>query len=325
MRRLLLPSVLFACHALHAQEPAPPAAESALPPSQTDVRAQSMRQQIGEGKQVQSHVRVVVRLNNGNRITGVVKDGRLVERVDGLRFVEANAEDKGAGVRIWYTAGARDFVFVPFREFAEYKIVQKLSNAQLLQVEADLQASLARKTAPAPAADGKAGADGGPAAGDGDGAAAPDDQDPAAAKKAGDPAAKPKAKGKDAAPEKDVAKDKAKAGAKGDDKAIGKEQAKAWFDLVQAYPPEDGWSEARRDELKRRFVVVGSKPNPVEQRFVDEFDEWKKACAYYGVEPAKDGGASAPEGAAKSKGKDDRKTKRGKSAEPATSGAGETK
>lgn len=322
MRRLLLPSVLFACHALLAQEPAPPAAETP-PPSQADVRAQSMRQQIGEGKQLQSHVKVVVRLNNGNRITGVVKDGRLVERVDGLRFVEANADDKGAGVRIWYTAGARDFVFVPFRDFAEYKIVQKLSNAQLQQVEADLQASLARKNAPSPAGEGKAGADpdAAPGAADGEGEARPADQDPVAAKKSGDPATKPKAKAKDAAKEGDGAKEKAK----GDDKAVGKDQAKAWFDLVQAYPPEDGWSEARRDELKRRFVVVGSKPSATEQRFIDEFDEWKRACAYYGVEPAKDGGAGATDGAGKSKGKDDRKSKRGKSAEPPAAGGADPK
>jgi hypothetical protein len=314
MCRLLLPSVLFACHALLAQEPAPPTTDPASrPPSQTEVRAQSMRQQIGEGRQVQSHVRVMVRLTNGNRITGVVKDGRLVERIDGLRFVEANAEDKGAGVRIWYTAGARDFVFVPFRDFAEYKIIQKLSHQQLLQVEAELQASLARKNAPAPAGEARpeveADAGGEAADGAGDGVDRPADQDPAGARKPGDNAAKPKTKGKDAAKAADG------------DKAVGKEQQKAWFQLVQAYPPEDGWGEAKRDEIKRRFVVVGSKPNAVEQRFLDEFDEWKKACAYYGVEPAK-AAAGATDGAHKDKGKgkDDRKSKRGKSDEPTATG-----
>jgi hypothetical protein len=327
MRRQLLPSVLFACHALLAQAPAPtpaptptptpPVADPATPTSQIDLRAESMRQQIGDGKQVQSHVRVMVRLTNGNRITGVVKDGRLVERIDGLRFVEANADDKGAGVRIWYTAGARDFVFVPFRDFAEYKIIQKLSHAQLLQVESELQASLARKTAPVPAGEGKAGADGGETgATEGGDGLPPADQEPA-----GDAAGKAKAK----EPAKDAAKDKPKDGDKAP--AVGKDQQKAWFDLVQTYPPEDGWNEARRDELKRRFVVIGSKPSAVEQRFLDEYDEWKKACAYFGVEPTKDAGAGATDGAgaAKHKAKDDRKARRGKGSDPAAGGSDDKK
>ena len=53
-------------------------------------RAQQMREQLGTGKAIKSHVKVQVRLNNGNRLEGVVKDGRLVEKVTGLRF-----EDQG--------------------------------------------------------------------------------------------------------------------------------------------------------------------------------------------------------------------------------------
>lgn len=96
---------------------------------------------------------------------------------------------------------------------------------------------------------------------------------------------------------------------------------------MQTYPPEDGWNEARRDELKRRFVVIGSKPSAVEQRFLDEYDEWKKACAYFGVEPTKDAGAGATDGAgaAKHKAKDDRKARRGKGSDPAAGGSDDKK
>jgi hypothetical protein len=80
---------------------------------------------------------------------------------------------------------------------------------------------------------------------------------------------------------------------------------------VQTYPPDDGWRSARRDEIKRRFVVIGTKPSAFEQRFVDEFDAWQKACAYFGVEPSKDG-AAAPSSPGSSKAKDDRKSRRGK-------------
>jgi hypothetical protein len=342
MRRLLLPSFLLVCQPVLAQEPTPaPTGEPTPPVSQTELRAQSMRQQIGEGRQVQSHVRVRVRLTNGNRITGVVKDGRLVERIDGLRFVEANAADKGAGVRIWYTTGARDFVFVPFRDFAEYEIVQKLSNSQLQQVETEMAANLGRK-APvrvmpsAPAGEGQPGDE--PATEPGldapteprpDGAEPPTDQGPAGGAKPG--ATKPA--GKDARKDagKDVPKEAAKDAKKGADKdagkpgAVDKDQQKAWFDLVQAYPPDDGWGAARRDEIKRRFVVIGSKPSAVEQRFVDEFEAWQKACAYFGVEPSKAGAAApaGPSGSGKEKAKEERKSKRGKGSDAASGGSTE--
>jgi hypothetical protein len=34
------------------------------------------------------------------------------------------------------------------------------------------------------------------------------------------------------------------------------------------------------------MVVVGAKPTESEQRFVDNFDAWLKACAKFGVDPS---------------------------------------
>lgn len=282
MKGLLSLSVLLLCHAVAAQEPEAPPAGKDRTGGQAAQRAQAMRKQIGEGRQVQSHVKVLVRLKNGNRLVGVVKDGKLVERIDGLRFVEANAQEDGAGIRVWYTSGVRNFVFVPFRELAEYEIIQQLTNEQVLQIENEMQRNQGKTPAP------------------GDAAAKPGDEakpaEPATAAAGGEPA---------------------KAGAV---QAVDKEHQKAWFDLVQAYPPAAGWGPARRDEIKRRFVVLGTKPSAVEQRFADQYDEWAKACAYFGVEPAKaDGKSAAATTDQRAEEKSDRRARRGETT-PAPSG-----
>jgi len=273
MNWLLLPSVL-------AQEPTPSSPRRERATSQTEERAQSMRKQIGEGRAVQSHVKVLVRLKNGNRLVGVVKDGKLVERIDGLRFVEAAAGDAGAGIRIWYTAGTRNFVFVPFQDFAAYEIVQQLSNEQVQQIENELGMDRGKTEDAKPTGEANGGKP----------------TTPAGAPVAGE------AKGGDG---KVTATD---------------EQQKLWFDLLQAYPPTAGWGAERRDEIKNRFVVVGSQPTAAEKRFVDEYEQWSKACAHFGVAPAAKAKAATPADPREAE-KADRRARRGDAATPTTPGA----
>ncbi len=248
--------------------------------ARVDERAQSMREQIGEGKAVQSHVRVTVRLKNGNRLVGVVKDGRLVERVDGLRFVDANATDRGAGVRLWYTGGKRNYVFVPFLDFGDYEVLQRLSNKQIEAIEQDLQmaerAAAEREAAAARAAQA---AEVAPPAPGGEGATAGD---------AGS-AAEKVAAGKGA---------NARAGADGgpvDPAKVQQLQQRTWFALVQEFPPAGGWNRQRRDEIARRKAVVGVLPSAAELRFVEMFEQWQKACAHFDLstEPKPAPGADA--------------------------------
>ncbi len=281
MNWLLLPSVLLLGSVALAQEPTPSTPRRERATSQTEERAQSMRKQIGEGRAVQSHVKVLVRLKNGNRLVGVVKDGKLVERIDGLRFVEAAAGDEGAGIRIWYTAGTRNFVFVPFKDFASYEIVQQLSNEQVQQIENELGMDRGKSDV-VPSQGDAAGAKQGPPA--------------------GEPAAGGQAKASDG---KTTATD---------------EQQKLWFDLLQAYPPTAGWGLERRDEIKRRFVVVGSQPSAAEKRFVDEYEQWSKACAYYGVTPATKAKAATPADPREAE-KADRRARRGETEPAPTPGA----
>lgn len=283
---------------LAAQEPTPPRTNDQ---SRTEERAQSMREQIDGGRTVRSHVRVLVRLKNGNKLRGVVKDGRFVERVDGLRFVDAQAKDRGAGIRLWYTSGARNYVFVPFQDFAEYTVLQRLSAEELGELEQKLQMEEARRNerlaAAARAANGKAQ----PTPG-GDAADAPPapGQEPAGGRPTGQPT------GTNPAGTGETNANSAGPGAE------QTEQQRQWFQLLQSYPPKAGWGRARRDEISRRLAVVGAKPSEHEQRFVDQFAEWEKACQHFAVDPEteQDGGAEGGDGQGEDAGNDRRRSRR---------------
>ena len=261
--------------------PAPPGAVKKPPVKKTsrvDERAESMRESITKGRQVKAHVKVVVRLKNGNRLTGVVKDGRLVERVDGLRFVDAQARDQGAGIRLWYSGGTRNYVFVPFLSLKSYEVVQRLSQKQLTQIEDEMQMAenRAKEREAKAARDAKGSVAGpGPAPETLDaktGAASP----PAGAGGSGDGATNPgssKAEGTEK-PEPDAASVIAQA-----------KQELAWAQLLRSYPPKAGWNAAKKDEISRRQVVIGVPPSEFEMEFVKKFDDWLKACAHNKVDP----------------------------------------
>lgn len=275
---------------LRAQDPPPAPTEprdqgtaDSRDQARLEERARSMREHIDTGKQVKSHVRISVRFKNGNKLVGVVKDGRFVERVDGLRFVDAQAQDRGAGIRLWYTSGVRNFVFVPFADLADYQVLQRLTAQQLDEMEREMQlqegrraereAEIARAAAAAKAQAANDTPVGETVDGSTDTPPAPG-QEPAPSADA-----KSKAGGK-------TGKDGAVEGA--DKKGPVTDEQRAWFALLQAYPPQAGWGKARRDEIARRLAVIGAKPSEMEQRFVDQFAEWEKACQHFGVDQTKE-------------------------------------
>lgn len=237
-----------------------------------DRQAKKMRRGITRGRQVKSHVKVKVRLNNGNKLTGVVKDGRLVERVDGLRFVDAQAADRGAGIRLWYSGGTRNYVFVPFRDLKNYEVLQRLSHKQLMEIEHDLQMSEKRaaERAAERARQAKGKAEAGPKAN-----GKPETLDENGKPKTGD------VPGGEQAKAGDVAKEKQAEAAK----SLQQTREKRLADLLAKYPPGDGWNEAKRNEISRRRVVIGAVPSKDEMAFVEQFDDWIEACEAAGVDP----------------------------------------
>ena len=268
-----------------------------------EQRARDMRSQLFQRNATSGHVKVRVRLKNGNRLTGVLKDGRVVERVEGQRYVPAAASERGAGVRLDYVAGTRGFLFVPFSRLESYRVLQRMTHAQLRELEQELQ----RAERPAPAA--KPAATDGPAS-IGDPAAPqraatasprrlpppPDGLDAWAAGTAvaeAPPAAAavqtpPPGEGANASTTASAKVDAAPVAAEkpaAEAVAAAKQEA-AWADLLRRFPPAAGWSEDKKQEISRRFVVIGAKPSPKELEFVERFTEWLQACAHAGVDPA---------------------------------------
>ena len=289
------------CGFAYAQVPAaPPGATKPVSKKADRVlkRAKSMREGITKGRQVKAHVKVMVRLQNGNRLSGVVKDGRLVERVDGLRFVDAQARDLGAGIRLWYSGGTRSYIFVPFKSLKNYEIVQRLSQKQLLEIETSMQMAenRAKERAAKAARRAKGSATGDvPAPGTLDvNSTAPKQSDLEKIPGYSDLPNAPKPAG--AAPAGGDTKSGATAANKGDaatpakvsDSAGDLKQAKqqlAWAQLLRSYPPKAGWNAAKKNEIARRRSVLGVVPSDFEMAFVKQFDKWLQACEHNGVDP----------------------------------------
>jgi hypothetical protein len=288
-----------------------PAVDPAPKRDRVEERSQEMRKQIDTGRHLMSHVRVAVRLKNGNRLQGVVKDGRLVERVDGLRFVDAQAQETGAGIRLWYSTGRRNYVFVPFADLADYEVEERLSQKQLDALEDELQMDESKREdqirrTQQPTQDAPAIGDAVPP--EGDAAPAPG-QEVAPSAKVG------KKSGKQS--EQDAG-DKEKL----DAAAALKAQQKDWVALLQDYPPAAGWNQAKRDEISRRKIVVGAVPSEKEQKFVDQFAEWQKACLFFDVKVKESAEPTEESGSSKT-----RRSSRGKkesTAEEETSGETDT-
>ncbi len=262
-----------------ATEPIKPTTPVVSGEAPMDRELDAMRQQLVDGRVFRSHVRVTVRLKNGNRVNGVVKDGFVIERIDGMRFVGAEASEEGAGVRIYTYNGRRNYIFIAFGEMEEYRINARLDTQELAlferKVRDDEQARLKQRAA----------VEGSPAVPAVEGETAPDSLpvDPA-------PAAEPTPTTEPiAATEAPKAKPPSVT-----------DELQAMFTLLQDYPPADGWNAQKRDEIARRKAVVGANPSAKEQKFVDSFGAWERACAVLGSKTEAKEAPAATESAEKS-------------------------
>src|SRR5690242_12086485 len=82
-----------------------------------DEKARRMRVQLDDGTIVRTHVRVDLRLRNGNRLQGVAKDSQIIEQKDGvLRFAPAMMKDADSTLQLWYSNRNNSFVILPFAD-----------------------------------------------------------------------------------------------------------------------------------------------------------------------------------------------------------------
>jgi hypothetical protein len=194
-----------------------------------------------EGKVVRSNVRITVRLLNGSRIKGVVKNGKFVERHDGLAFIQSERATEGAGLRLWYYDQTDSYIFLPWSTVAEHSIGEVLSDEEVAQMGLELErAARTAREQPVPSL--------------------PGTQPP--------PPAPPGPAGGTPPP-----------GTVGPVPAPGAGSAltPAQQALLAEFPPEAGWGEEKRKQLELRKIQVGVFPNVNEQRFLDNFAAWSEA------------------------------------------------
>ncbi len=220
------------------------------------------------GKVVRANRRVTVRLKNGSRMRGVVKDGKFIELVDGLAFVPLEVKRPGAGLRLWYYDHTTSFIFLPYKSITKASIGEELTDEEVREIgrrigverrEAQKRAKKVREA-----------------------------RKLAAAEKAKKEAA---AKGGGAA----------NAGTAGASEAELPTMTPAQTAWIKEYPPKDGWGIDKVSALERRKIVVGVYPNKVEKRFIDNFKTWNEAYqAYKKIQDAKAVAKAAAKSAAKS-------------------------
>jgi hypothetical protein len=199
------------------------------------------RKDMREGKIERFNVRVNVKLNNGSKLNGVVKNGRLVEREAGIDFVEADRNTPEAGIRLYYFDETTSFVFLRWADIAAHKVVVKLTDEEVRAIEKEMlererKRNEERQAAAQAAVDGKT------------------------------PAPKPPEAPGD------------KKGDKGKDKDKAQEKESP-TPLLDEFPVSEGWSEAKAQEIQRRKIAVGVYPNEREKRFLEVLGEWKKQHA----------------------------------------------
>lgn len=214
------------------------------------------RDDMRDGRVDRFNVRVRVKLKNGAKLNGVVKNGRMVEREEGIDFVETDRLSPDAGIRLYYFDETTSFVFLRWVDIAQHKVLVRLTDDEVRAIEREFaERESKRREVEAQLKAQKGGKLGG------------------------------KLDGK-----VDQAGDAAKAV---DD--VGKsEQSKFATPLLTEFPPADGWGEAKLKEIERRRIAVGVFPNAKEKRFIEVFGEWKQQAAAREAHEAKTGKPPTP-------------------------------
>ncbi|MHC5063380.1 MAG: hypothetical protein ACYTG5_05345 [Planctomycetota bacterium] len=243
MKTILVVALALSC---------PLAAQIESNPLKERLRKEILEKQkmMREGRVIRSNVRVTVRLDNGSRIKGVVKGGRVIEKVDGLEFVPADMASPDAGLRLWYYNDTNSYIFIPFSTIKHHNIGEKLTDAEIVKIEERIDEAKKRS----------------------------DERRKLLAMqrqqkqdKGEDPGLDP-AGVSDATPAKPGGASKKE---EEDSKKPGMDPALA--KLLEEFPPEDGWGKEKYDEIQKRKIVVGVYPDQKSARFLEVFEEWSRA------------------------------------------------
>lgn len=241
MKTILVAALALVC---------PLAAQIESNPLKERLRKEILEKQkmMREGRVIRSNVRVTVRLDNGSRIKGVVKGGRVIEKVDGLEFVPADMASPGAGLRLWYYNDTNSYIFIPFTTVKHHNIGEKLTDAEIVKIEERIDEAKKRSDERRKllAQQRKNKQEGG--------------EEPALDPAAQATPAKPGGAGK-------------KEEAENEKPGMAPELAK----LLEEFPPADGWGKEKYDEIQKRKIIVGVYPDQKSAKFLGVFEEWSRA------------------------------------------------
>jgi len=250
------------------QAPAKPVA-----PTQPAKGAAAKIEGLGDGtapEWVRLSYKLRVRLNNGRTIIGIVRNGRLFEKIVlqgkisaferslkrkyGItpsrsltqRFVPAKPTDERVGIRLWHHDATGGYIFLFYVDIKVVKRMQVISMAELNEL--DERARRRNK--------------------------AKKDE----IQKKWEEAAKKRR----AAIKKQIAVRESKAKTSKEAKKVEKGSEielgdKSLEKLLKKFHPGDGWTPGRKRVIEWRKWTLGLYPNEKEKEFLASYDEWKKA------------------------------------------------
>jgi hypothetical protein len=226
----------------------PPAAAQSEKENETDAevrrRIAEARRRVLVEQSVRANATVVVRMRNGEKIQGVVKNGRFVERATGLGFSESEREEEGAGIRMWYYDQTNSVMFLPYTMIADCQVLRRLTEVEVKELaqKYEEEERLAKERAVE-----------------------------ADRKRLADLAAKKQESGKD----RELMDKLGKLTVEQEAEAKLQEAKERGVALLKEFPLEQGWSPERLRDIQIRKVTLGVFPSAQEKRFIEVFEEWK--------------------------------------------------
>ncbi len=205
-------------------------------------KVEEMRKAMREGRIVRYNMRVKVRLKNGSRLKGIVRNGRFIEKHDGLDFVVTHKRSAHAGLRLWYYNGTNSYIFLPHADINYYKLGNRMTDEQVRDVERRLlEAERQRRELERRLLEDRR-----------------------------------KREAKRKPPEDTKPVDQAEA----ETRKYGRPLTDVERNLLkwlEEYSPDKGWGKTKLRDLQVRRITLGVYPNKEEMRFEKHFAEWTKA------------------------------------------------
>jgi len=234
-------------------------------------KIQLQRARIRAGEIIRTHVQVRVKLRNGERMLGVVKNGRFVEKPSGLEFTKSDVRTKGAGLRLWYYNNTNGYIFIPYKHIQTYRVMKRLTDIEITEIKDRIveRERLAR-------AEGLK--------------RSKLLQDKHEMRKRDTEAGKKLEK---------LAKDM---------EAQRKKDAEIarLIKIYGEFPEKDGWGEQKLQEINLRRIAIGAFPDEKSRRFVEVFEDWQQGKTY--AEKQSKSESKSESGGSKSESKDSKST-----------------